>query len=41
VAVFVKSHYPEMWPVYASFPYKIMRFDFFRLLAVHYYGGCA
>lgn len=41
VALFVKTFYPEKWPVYVSFPYKIMRFDLFRLLAVHHYGTCA
>ena len=39
VALFVQRHYPEVWPVYQSFGFKIMRFDLFRLLAVHHYGG--
>jgi hypothetical protein len=36
---FVAEHYPQYRTVFSSFRYKIQKFDFFRYLAVHHYGG--
>ena len=36
---FVRREYPQYLGVYESFRYPIQRYDFFRYLAVHFYGG--
>ncbi len=36
---FIKNKFPEYYNVYQKFPYKIQKIDFFRYLAVYYYGG--
>jgi inositol phosphorylceramide mannosyltransferase catalytic subunit len=36
---FVRSEYPQYLDVYEAFRYPIQRYDFFRYLAVHFYGG--
>jgi inositol phosphorylceramide mannosyltransferase catalytic subunit len=36
---FVKNKFPEYYFTYQNFPYKIQKIDFFRYLAVYYYGG--
>jgi inositol phosphorylceramide mannosyltransferase catalytic subunit len=36
---FVKTQFPEYQEVFASFPFPIQRFDFFRYLAIYRLGG--
>jgi len=36
---FVRRMYPQYASVYDSFRYPIQKYDFFRYLAVHFYGG--
>lgn len=36
---FVREVYPQYFKVYESFRYPIQKYDFFRYLAVHHYGG--
>ena len=36
---FIKNKFPEYYFVYKKFPYKIQKIDFFRYLAIYYYGG--
>jgi inositol phosphorylceramide mannosyltransferase catalytic subunit len=39
VESFVKQHYPQYAEIFGSFLYRIQRYDFFRYLAVHHFGG--
>jgi hypothetical protein len=39
VVHFIDQEYPEYRTVFDSFPFNIQRYDFFRYLAVHRYGG--
>jgi mannosyltransferase OCH1-like enzyme len=36
---FVNQEFPEYYNVFTNFKYKIQQIDFFRYLAVYYYGG--
>lgn len=36
---FVKSYYSEYYHIYNNFKFTIQKIDFFRYLAVYYYGG--
>jgi hypothetical protein len=36
---FVKQEFPDYYNVFTNFKYKIQQIDFFRYLAVYYYGG--
>jgi inositol phosphorylceramide mannosyltransferase catalytic subunit len=36
---FVRTKYPEYLEVYEAFRYPIQKYDFFRYLALHFYGG--
>lgn len=36
---FVKTNYPEFYPVYQSYAYQIQRCDVFRYLVLYKYGG--
>ena len=36
---FILKKYPEYYRIYNNFDYKIQKIDFFRYLAVYYYGG--
>jgi hypothetical protein len=36
---FINDKFPEYRSVFNSFPFPIQRYDFFRYLAVYYYGG--
>jgi inositol phosphorylceramide mannosyltransferase catalytic subunit len=36
---FVRNKFPEYYITYKKFPYKIQKIDFFRYLAIYYYGG--
>lgn len=39
VEEFVRRKYPQYLNVYESFRYRIQKFDFFRYLVIHCYGG--
>jgi mannosyltransferase OCH1-like enzyme len=36
---FVREKYPQHLKLHESFRYRIQKFDFFRYLAIHFYGG--
>jgi hypothetical protein len=36
---FIDAQFPQYRPVFEAFPARIQRYDFFRYLAVYYYGG--
>lgn len=36
---FVKDKFPEYYDIYVKLPYKIQKIDFFRYLAIYFYGG--
>jgi hypothetical protein len=36
---FVGREFPQYWPAFNGFPFRIQRYDFFRYLAVYHYGG--
>ena len=39
IDVFIKNNFPQYQQVFDNFPYTIQKIDFFRYLAVYYYGG--
>jgi len=39
VEEFIDTQFPEYRKIFDSFPVRIQRYDFFRYLAVYYYGG--
>ena len=36
---FIKTRFPQYLSIYNNFKYKIEKIDFFRYLAIYYYGG--
>jgi inositol phosphorylceramide mannosyltransferase catalytic subunit len=36
---FVDGQYPQYRRLFDAFPYRIQKYDFFRYLAIHHYGG--
>lgn len=36
---FIKNKFPKYYNIFNKFPYKIQKIDFFRYLAIYYYGG--
>lgn len=39
IEIFINNKFPEYYNIYNNFPYKIQKIDFFRYLAIYYYGG--
>jgi hypothetical protein len=39
VESFVRGEFPEYWPAFNSFRFRIQRYDFFRYLAIYRFGG--
>lgn len=36
---FIKDKFSQYYTIYKNFPFKIQKIDFFRYLAIYYYGG--
>lgn len=39
IDIFIKNKFPQYYSIFHNFPYTIQKIDFFRYLAIYYYGG--
>lgn len=39
IEIFIKDKFPQYYKTYNNFDHKIQKIDFFRYLAIYYYGG--